>query len=440
MTGSASDPLRYQQHVRNKVRREAIKHRFKDPQDSLKLVIVRDMWLTGFDAPVLHTMYIDKPMQGHNLMQSIARVNRVFGEKQGGLIVDYIGIAYFLKKALSYYSQEDREQAGIPIEKAVAQLIEKYEIVKAIMHGFDYSKFFSDKPSDKLTVIAGAMDHILNQKDGKKRFLNVVTSLVKTFSLTGAHDQAMKIRGEVSFFGTVKANLIKHTVVEEEKEGAEEIDLALQQLISKATMPVGVINLLASYGVKSPDISVLSEDFLSEMQNMKQKNMAIELLNRILKNEIKTRSKKNLVQARTFTEMLKEAIRKYENRTMEAAQILSELIKLAKEMREAYRRGEKLKLTDDEIAFYDALEVNDSAVKILGDETLQQIARELVISIKQNATIDWSIRENVKATMRLAVKKILKKYGYPPDKQEKAVQTVLEQAELIAKDWVHAYK
>lgn len=440
MTGSASDPIRYQQHVRNKIKREDIKLRLKNPKDPLKLVIVRDMWLTGFDAPVLHTMYIDKPMQGHNLMQAIARVNRVFGEKQGGLVVDYIGIAYFLKKALSYYSQADREQEGIPIEQAVAQLIEKYEIVKSILHGFDYSKFFSDKPSNKLTTIAGAMGHILAQKDGKKRFLTGVTALVKTFSLTGAHDEAMKIKGEVLFFTTVKANFVKHTVTEEEEaEGGEEIDLAVQQLVSKATMPVGVVDLLASYGVKSPDISILSEDFLSEMQNMKHKNMAIELLNRLLNNEIKTRSKKNIIQSRTFTEMLREAIRKYENRTVEAAQILAELIKLAKEMREAYQRGEKLNLTDDEIAFYDALGVNDSAVKILGDQTLEQIARELVMSIKQNVTIDWTIRENVKAKMRLAVKKILKKYGYPPDKQETATQTVLEQAEVIAKDWAESH-
>jgi type I restriction enzyme, R subunit len=439
MTGSPSDPLRYQSHVRNKDRREAIKLRLKNPKDPLKIVIVRDMWLTGFDAPILHTMYIDKPMQGHNLMQAIARVNRVLGEKQGGLIVDYIGIAFFLKKALSNYSHADQEQEGIPIEKAVALLIEKYEIVKSILHGFDYSKFFSDNPSDKLTAIAGAMGHILKQEDGKKRFLSVVTSLVKTFSLTGAHDEAMKIKDEVLFFTTVKANFVKHTVTEEEvKEGSEEIDLAMRQLVSKATMPVGVIDLLASYGVKSPDVSVLSEDFLSEMQNMKHKNMAIELLNRIIRNEIKTRSKRNIVQTKTFTYMLQEAIKKYENRTIEAAQILAELLKLAKEMRDAYKRGEKLKLTDDEIAFYDALEVNDSAVKILGDETLQQIARELILSIKQNVTTDWSIRENVRAKMRLAVKKILRKYGYPPDKQEKATHTILEQAEEIAKDWTES--
>ena len=440
MTGSASDPARFQSHVRNKERREAIKHRLKNPNDPLKLVIVRDMWLTGFDAPVLHTMYIDKPMQGHNLMQAIARVNRVFGEKQGGLIVDYIGIAYFLKKALSYYSRVDQEQTGIPIEQAVAKLIEKYDIVKSILHGFDYSKFFSDNPSDKIETVAGAMEHIVKQKDGKKRFLSEVAALVKTFSLTGAHDQAMKIKNEVVFFTTVKANFVKHTVTEEEeeKETSEEIDLAVQQLVSKATMPVGVIDLLASYGVKSPDISILSDDFLSEMRNMKHRNMAIELLNRIIRNEIKTRSKKNLVQAKTFTDMIQEAIRKYENRTIEAAQILAELIKLAKEMRNAYKRGEKLLLTEDEMAFYDALEVNDSAVKILGDETLQQIARELVLSLKQNVTIDWSIRENVRAKMRLAVKKILKKYRYPPDKQEKATQTILEQAEEIAKDWTES--
>ena len=436
MTGSASDPLNYQQHVRDKKRREQIKQRLKDPKDPLKLVIVRDMWLTGFDAPVLHTMYVDKPMQGHSLMQAIARVNRVFGDKQGGLIVDYIGIAYQLKEALSYYSQADRKQAGIPIEVALNLLLEKYEIVKSLLYKFDYAKYFLDDPKEKLRVVAGAMAHITDQKDGSKRFVSGVNALVKAFSLAGAHDDAMKIKHDVAFFINLKANFVKHTVTDdEEKEGGEGVDLAMKQLVSKATLPVGVIDLLDAYGVKSPDISILSDKFLEEIQNMKHKNMAIELLNRLLKNEIKTRSKKNLIQSRTFTEMLQEAIRKYEHRTVEAAQILSELIKLAEEIREAYKRGEKLKLTDDEIAFYDALEVNDSAVKILGDDTLQQIARELVESIRQNVTIDWTKRENVRAKLRLTVKKILRKYGYPPDKQEKATQTVLEQAELIAKDW-----
>ena len=436
MTGSASDPLNYQQHVRNKGRRDDIKKRLKNPRDSLKLVLVRDMWLTGFDAPVLHTMYVDKPMQGHSLMQAIARVNRVFGDKQGGLIVDYIGIAYNLKKALSYYSQSDREQAGIPIEVALNVLLEKYEIVKSILHPFDYSKYFTNDPKDKLRVIAGAMAHITNQENGKKRFVSGVNALVKAFSLTGAHDDAMKIKSEVAFFVNLKANFVKHTVTqEEEKEGGENVELAMSQLLSKATLPVGVIDLLDAYGVKSPDISILSDKFLDEIQNMKHKNMAIELLDRLLKNEIKTRSKKNLVQSRTFSEMLREAIRKYENRTVEAGQILVELIKLAKEIHESHQRGNKLKLTEDEIAFYDALEVNDSAVKILGDDTLQQIAKELVVSIRENVTIDWTKRENVRAKLRLAVKKILKKYGYPPDKQEKATHTVLEQAELIAKDW-----
>lgn len=436
MTGSASDPLRYQQHVRNKGRREDIKKRLKDPKDPLKLVLVRDMWLTGFDAPVLHTMYVDKPMQGHSMMQAIARVNRVFGDKQGGLIVDYIGIAYNLKKALSYYSQSDREQAGIPIEVALNLLLEKYEIVRSILYKFDYTKYFTDDPKNKLRVIARAMAYIADQKDGKKRFVSGVNALVKTFSLTGAHDDAMKIKHEVAFFVNLKANFVKHTVTEEEeKEGGENVELAMSQLVSKATLPVGVIDLLDAYGVKSPDISILSEKFLEEIQNMRHKNMAIELLNRLLKNEIKTRSKKNLVQSRTFSEMLQEAIRKYEHRTIEAGQILAELIKLAKEIHEAHQRGEKLKLTEDEIAFYDALEVNDSAVKILGDDTLQTIAKELVVSIRENVTIDWTKRENVRAKLRLAVKKILKKYGYPPDKQEKATQTVLEQAEIIAKDW-----
>jgi type I restriction enzyme, R subunit len=437
MTGSASDPLNYQQHVRNKGKREDIKKRLKNPKDPLKLVLVRDMWLTGFDAPVLHTMYVDKPMQGHSLMQAIARVNRVFGDKQGGLIVDYIGIAYHLKKALSYYSQSDREQAGIPIEIALNVLQEKYEIVKAILHPFDYSKYFTNDPKDKLRVIAGAMAHITDQENGKKRFVSGVNDIVKAFSLTGAHDDAMKVKHEVAFFVNLKSNFVKHTVTEEEeKEGGENVELAMSQLVSDATLPIGVIDLLDAYGMKSPDVSILSQKFLDEIQNMRHKNMAIELLNRLLKNEIKTRSKKNLVQSRTFSEMLREAIRKYEHGTVEAVKILEELIKLAKEIHESHQRGDNLKLSENEIAFYDALEVNDSAVKILGDDKLQQIAKELVVSIQENVTIDWTKRANVRAKLRLAVKKILKKYGYPPDKQAKAIQTVLEQAELIAKDWI----
>ena len=308
-------------------------------------------------------------------------------------------------------------------------------LFRSILHNFDYSKYFEDDPKEKLRVVAGAMAHITEQKDGKKRFVTGVNALVKAYSLAGAHDSAMKIKHEVALFVNLKASFVKNTVTEEEEKGSEEIDLAMKQLVSKATLPVGVIDLLASYGVKSPDISILSENFLDEIQDMKHKNMAIELLNRLLNNEIKSRSKKNLVQSKTFTEMLQEAIRKYEHRTVEASQILAELVKLAREMREAYQRGAKLKLSDDEIAFYDALEVNDSAVKILGDETLQTIAKEIVSSIRENATIDWTKKQNVRARLRLAVKKILKKYGYPPDKQEKATQTVLEQAELIAKDW-----
>ena len=305
-----------------------------------------------------------------------------------------------------------------------------------MLHKFDYSKYFGDDPKEKLRVVAGALAHITEQKDGKKRFVSGTTALVKAFSLTGAHDEAMKIKHEIAFFINLKANFVKHTITEEEEEqGGEGVDIAMSQLVSKATMPIGVIDLFENYGVKAPDISILSESFLDEMQNMKHKNLAIELLNKLLQGEIKTRSKKNLVQSRTFTEMLREAIRKYENRTVEATQIIAELIKLAKDMREAYQRGDKINLTEDEIAFYDALEVNDSAVKILGDETLQQIARELVESIKSNVTIDWTKRANVRAKLRLAVKKILRKYGYPPDKQEKATQTVLEQAEVIAKDW-----
>jgi len=434
MTGSASDLSRFQPHIRNKLRREAIKKQMKDPADPLKLVIVRDMWLTGFDAPCLHTMYIDKPMRGHGLMQAIARVNRVFRDKPGGLVVDYLGIADELKKALADYTEGSRAETGIPQEEAVAVMLEKYDIVSAMFHGFDYSKFITGTPGERVTVISAAMEHILSQENGKIRLLQAVTELSKAFALAVPHEEALKIKDDVGFFQAVRSAIAKNTRVP--GKSGEELDSAVRQIVSKAVSSDEVVDIFNAAGLKKPDISILSDEFLSEIQGMPHRNLALEMLQKLLNDEIKARAKKNLVQSKSFAEMLERTIRRYQNRTIEAAQVIMELIELAKEMREAKARSEKLGLTEEEEAFYDALEVNDSAVKVLGDETLRTIARELVETVRRNATIDWTVRESARAKLRTTVKRLLRKHGYPPDKQEKATLTVLEQAELLGKDGV----
>jgi type I restriction enzyme, R subunit len=433
MTGSASDPANFQPHIRNKPRREAIKRRMRDPSDPMKLVIVRDMWLTGFDAPCLHTMYIDKPMRGHGLMQAIARVNRVFRDKPGGLVVDYLGIADELKKALADYTEGSRGETGIPQEEAIAIMLEKYEVVSAMFHGFDYSKFITGTPAERLTVIPTAMEHILSHEDGKARLLQAVTELSKAFALSVPHDDALRIKDDVGFFQVVRSAIAKNTRIPGKPE--EELDLAVRQIVSKAVLSDEVVDIFSAAGIKKPDISILSDEFLSEIQGMPHRNLALEVLQKLLNDEIKARARKNLVLSRSFAEMLERTIRRYQNRTIEAAQVILELIELAREMREAKSRGEKLGLTEEEEAFYDALEVNDSAVKVLGNETLRTIARELVETVRRNVTIDWTVRESARAKLRTTVRRLLRKYGYPPDKQEKATQTVLEQAELLGKDW-----
>lgn len=434
MTGSASDPVEWQQHIRNKNRRETLAKTFsKKPHHPFKLVIVRDMWLTGFDVPNLHTMYVDKPMRGHGLMQAIARVNRVFKDKPGGLVVDYLGIADELKKALSDYTERDRDMTGIPQEEAVAAMLEKYEIVSSMFHGFDYTRFFSDSPSERLTVIKEAMEYILSQEEGKNRFMQAVTELSKAFVLSVPHEKALEIRDNVGLFQAVRASLAKNTTGG--VKSPDMLDSAIKQIVSKAVASEGVIDIFASAGLKKPDISILSDEFLEEVRHMPQRNLALETLRKLLNDEIKARSRRSLVQARSFAEMLEQTIKKYQNRTIDAAKVILELIELAKEMREAHRRGEKLNLTEEELAFYDALETNDSAVKVLGDETLRTIARELVETVKKNVTIDWTVKESIKAKLRTLVKRILRKYGYPPDKQEKATQTVLSQAELLCAEW-----
>ncbi len=434
MTGSASDPTGWQQHIRNSARRRAIGDMFKDPDNSLKLVLVRDMWLTGFDAPSLHTMYFDKPMRGHSLIQAIARVNRVFKDKQGGLIVDYIGIAYDLKKALADYTESGGK--GKPIftqEDAVAIMLEKYEIVSAMFHGFDYKKFFTMEPRKRMNIIPQAMEFILQQDDGKERYIQYVTELLRAFSLSVPHQKAMSIKQEVGFFQAIKSAIVKTTTIKGRYQ--EDLDTAINQILSKAIVSDRVIDIFEAAGIKKPDISILSEGFLAEVKDMPQKNLAFEMLKKLLNDEIKVRMKKNIVQARSFREMLEKAIKRYTNRTIEAAQVIEELIALAKKMREAQERGKNLNLSEEELAFYDALETNDSAVKILGDEVLRQIAQELTEMIRRNVTIDWTLRDNVQAKLRVMVKRILRKFGYPPDKQKKATETVLEQAKILCVDW-----
>lgn len=433
MTGSASDKLEWQPHIRNKGRREALAKRFKDPNDPMKLVIVRDMWLTGFDVPCLHTMYVDKPMRGHGLMQAIARVNRVFRDKPGGLIVDYLGLAAELKKALADYSEADRKETGIDQEQAAELFLEKFEIVAAMFHGFDYSKSLAGTAQQRLAGIPAAMEHILKQEDGKKQFLQAVSELSKAFALAVPNEKALARQDHVGFFQAVRAGLAKATITE--GKTAEDLDTAIRQIVSRAVASDKVVNIFEAAGLKTPDISILSDEFLEEVRGLPHKNLAVEVLRKLLNGEIKTRSKTNLTESRRFSEMLEKTIRAYQNRTIEAAAVIAELINLAKEMREAHRRGEKLRLSEEDLAFYDALEVNDSAVKVLGDETLRTIAHELVETVRNNVSIDWTVKESVRAKLRSLVKRILRKHGYPPDKQEKATQTVLEQAELIAKDW-----
>ncbi|HPD57850.1 MAG TPA: type I restriction endonuclease subunit R [Smithellaceae bacterium] len=435
MTGSASDPLDWQGHIRNKPRREELAKRFKDAQDPFKIVIVRDMWLTGFDAPCLHTMYVDKPMRGHGLMQAIARVNRVFKDKPGGLVVDYLGLADQLKYALANYTESGGQgKTAIDQEEAVAVMLERYEICCGIFHGFTWDAWKKGSPQARLSVLPAAQEHVLAQEDGKNRLVRAVGDLSKAFALAVPHIKALEIRDDVAFFQAVKSVLTKSTT--DGRRSAEEIEFAIRQIVSKAVSSNEVIDIFAAAGLKKPDISILSDEFLAEVHGMPQRNLAVEMLRKLLDGEIKSRGRKNIVQARSFAELLENAIRKYQNRAIETAQVIEELIALAKEVREAGKRGEKLGLTDDEVAFYDALETNDSAVAVLGDKTLKLIAQELVKVVRGSITIDWTVRENVRANMRVIIKRILRKYGYPPDKQAHATELVLEQAEVLCKDWM----
>lgn len=435
MTGNSSDNEKLRAHHTTKAQRELLAKRMRDPGDELKIVIVRDMWLTGFDVPCMHTIYIDKPMQGHNLMQAIARVNRVFRDKPGGLVVDYIGIADSLKRALNHYSASDRKITGIDTQMAVDIMHEKYDLILDLLHGHDYRKFLHGSASERMQAIVETVDYVLGLGEEKKRqFLQWVTELSKAYALCATTPEAERLSVEVGFFKSVKAGIVKMIPATGNKRTASQLDAEIKQLISKSVISEGVVDILDAMGIEKPNIAILSDEFLEEVRGLKHKNLAVELLNRLIKGKVKSMSRRNLVQSRKFSEMLEEAIIRYRNKAIESTQVIFELIELAKEMNRAHQRGEAEGLSEEELAFYDALANNRSAKEILGDQVLKQIARDLTDAIKKNMTIDWNLRESVRAKMRVMVKKLLRKYGYPPDQQKKAVETVMEQAELMCRN------
>jgi type I restriction enzyme R subunit len=443
MTGAASDPEAWQPHIGGKARRDLLAKRAKDPSDSLKLVIVRDMWLTGFDAPSMHTMYIDKPMRGHGLMQAIARVNRVFRDKPAGLIVDYIGIAQNLKSALGQYSSSDQEQAGIDEAQAVAALLERLDVVRAMFHGFDYSKGLTGTPNQRLTALAEALNWILEKQDqaaqrvtdkeakkaAHRRYQDAVLGLSKAFALCAASDEAKEVRDEVGFFQTVRAAMVK--AADTTGRSSVDRDLAIRQIVNEAVASTEIVDILSAAGLSSPDISILSDEFLAEVGQMEKKNLALEALKKLLGDEIRSRSRSNVFETRKFSERLDEAIARYHTNAISTVEVLQELIALAKEVREARKRGEETGLTPEEIAFYDALADNQSAVDVLGNDQLKLIAHELLNGLRANVSIDWAHRDSARARLRVLVKRILRKYGYPPDLEDAAVRGVLAQAEAI---------
>lgn len=441
MTGSSSDPEEWQPFIGNKRRREHLAKRMKDVNDPLQIVIVRDMWLTGFDVPSMNTMYIDKPMKGHNLMQAIARVNRVFRDKPGGLIVDYIGIADLLKSALQQYTENDRKTAGIDTDQAVDFMLERLQLIRELLHGYDYSKFASEKAAERMKAIVETVDYVLGLgEESKRNFLNWTTELARAFSLCATTPAAEEVNVEISFFKAVKSGIIKLITDENRKKTTKELDAELNQLISKSVVSDEVVDILEAVGLQKPNIAILSDEFLEHVRGLKQKNLAVELLRRLLQGKVKAVSRTSIVQSKKFSEMLEEAIRKYNNRTIETTQVIEELIQMAKEMNAAVKRGEDLGLIREELAFYDALASNESAKELMGDLMLKQIAHELTQAIKSNIKVDWTLRENVRAQMRITVKRLLKKYGYPPDLEKMAIDLVLQQAELMAQAETEEFK
>lgn len=434
VTGSSSDELDWQPFIGNKSRRENLAKRMKDNEDPLKIVIVRDMWLTGFDVPALNTMYIDKPMKGHNLMQAIARVNRVFKDKPGGLIVDYIGIAESLKEALQEYTTDDRKQAGIDTQVAVDLMLEKYDLIQEILYKHDYSDFQAEKQSIRFKVLNETVDFILGLgKEERKRFLDLVTELSKAYALCAMEEDAKELNAEIGFLKAVKAGLIKIiSPGDKPKLSQKEVDSRIQQMLSKSIISEGVVDIYESLGLENPDISILSDEFLADVRALPQKNIAVLLLERLLKGKVKSVQRMNVVQAKKYSEMLKNSIDKYNKRSIQTSKVIEELIEIAKEMRKAAERGEDLGLSQDEVAFYDALADHMTAKEVLGDETLRAIAHELTKVIKENMTIDWNRKESARAKMRITVRRLLREYGYPPDLAKLAVETVVKQAELMA--------
>ncbi|MEZ4722328.1 MAG: type I restriction endonuclease subunit R [Flavobacteriales bacterium] len=437
MTGSASDPLEWQEHIRNKSRRKQIGDRLKAPGDPLKLVIVRDMWLTGFDAPPLHTLYVDKPMSGHNLMQAIARVNRVFKDKKGGLVVDYIGIAQDLKKALAVYTESGgKGKPNYDLDEAAAKMMELYEVVVAMYQDFDYKAYFELEPKAKLEFISDATEYVLSLKDGKARYKQNITRLLQAFGISVPHPDAMAIRDDLAFFEAVKSRISKLDESQRTRSN-QEIETAIRQVVSESLVSYEVMDIFQAAGLEKPEISVLSDEFLAEVQGMQRKNLALELLRRLLNDELKTRAQTNITQSRKFSEILAEAVKRYQNGLITAAQVIEELIKLTKDIKEADKRGEALGLQNDELAFYDALHISESAEEVLGDETLRAIARELVDSLRKSISIDWNIKESVQAAIRVRIKRILRKYKYPPEETPRAIEAVMEQTDLLARYWAH---
>lgn len=434
MTSASSDGATIAKHHTTKEQRRILAERMKDPNDELKLVIVRDMWLTGFDAPSMHTLYIDKPMKGHNLMQAIARVNRVYKDKPGGLVVDYLGIAADLKKALSFYSDAGgKGDPTIAQEQAVQLMLEKLEVVAQMYYGFPYEDYFEADTSKKLFTILAAEEHILGLEDGKKRYINEVTALSRAFAIAIPHDQAMDAKDEVSFFQAVKARLAKFDVTGSGKTD-EEIETTIRQVIDKALVSEQVIDIFDAAGIKKPDISILSEEFLMELKGMQHKNVALEVLKKLLSDEIKSRSKKNLVQSKSLMQMLEDAIKRYHNKVITAAEVMDELINMSKGIVKMDTEPKAMGLTDFEYAFYTAVANNDSAKELMQKDKLRELAIVLTETIRQNASIDWTIKESVRAKLKVSVKRILRKYGYPPDMQMLATETVLKQAEMIANE------
>lgn len=436
MTGSSSDPASFQRHIGPKKRRNVLEKRMKDVNDELQLVIVRDMWLTGFDVPSMHTMYIDKPMKGHNLMQAIARVNRVFKDKPGGLIVDYVGIAESLKEALKEYTESDQAQTAIDTDKAVELMLLKYDVIQDMLYNLDYSKFNSDKKSERYYTISNTMDYVIGLgEDERQRFIKTVTELGKAFALCATEPTAQELNDEIAFFKAVKAGLVK--LLQPSKEGKTrktpaEVEAEINQLVSQSVVTEDVIDVYQTLGLEQPDLSILSDDFLKDVEGLKQKNVAVELLNRLLKGQVKSLMKTNATVSKRFSEMLGQSIKKYNNRSIETSKIIEQLIQLAKDLNEEHRRGNELGLNSDEIAFYDALASHETAKEVMGDKNLRAIAHELTKTVKENMTVDWNKKASSRAKMRRSVKRLLKEYGYPPDLEAMAINQVVEQAELMA--------